>query len=75
MLSQLHQEVQHQSYVIAYNLGVIKESVGAYDEAKALYQTADRLALEPVDEINAAVERIDRIQADNKKALSQLNRS
>ncbi|WP_086479219.1 CsgG/HfaB family protein [Oceanospirillum sanctuarii] len=75
LLSQLHQEVQHQSYVIAYNLGVIKESVGAYDEAKALYQTADRLALEPVDEINAAVERIDRIQADNKKALSQLNRS
>ncbi|OOV87534.1 CsgG/HfaB family protein [Oceanospirillum linum] len=75
LLSQLHQEVQQQSYAIAYNLGVIKESRADYDQAKALYQIADRLALEPVDAINAAVERIGRIQADNKKALSQLNRS
>ncbi|MDX1320106.1 MAG: CsgG/HfaB family protein [Oceanospirillum sp.] len=75
LLSQLHQEVQHQSYAIAYNLGVIKESQAEYEQAKQLYQIADRLALEPVEEINEAVARIDRLQSNNRKAMSQLNRS
>ena len=74
LLTQLHQEIQHQSYVIAYNLGVTRESEGDYDGARELYHIADQLALEPVDEINAAVQRIERLVADNKRALNQLNR-
>lgn len=74
LFTQLHQEVQHQSYAIAYNLGVIKESKGDYGDAKRLYQTADHLALEPIDEINQAIERIDRIKSNSEKALDQLKR-
>lgn len=73
LLSQLHLELQHKSYVIAYNLGVIKESEAAYAEAKRLYQIADRLALTPVDEINLAIERIERLIANQQRAQLQLN--
>jgi len=74
LLDQLHAEVQQQSYAIAYNLGVVKESEGAYDEAKSLYNVADSLTLEPVEEINLAVQRIDRLIENNKRAVDQMSR-
>lgn len=73
LLSQLHVEVQHQSYAIAYNLGVIREAEGAYSEAKTLYGIADRLTLEPVEEINLAVERIERLLVNQKRVKQQMS--
>lgn len=74
LLSELHYAVQQQSYAIAYNLGVVKEASADYESARQLYQVADRLTLEPVDEINTALARIDRLIVNNRQARNQLNR-
>jgi curli biogenesis system outer membrane secretion channel CsgG len=63
-----------QSYVPFYNLGVIKEAQGHYSEAKNYYAIADNLMIEPVDEINAAILRIDRAIAKRKLTKEQLAR-
>jgi len=57
-----------------YNLGVIKEAEGHYSEAKNYYGIADNLMIEPVDEINAAVLRIERAIAKRNKTKEQLAR-
>jgi len=63
-----------QSYVPFYDLGVIKEAQGHYSEAKNYYGIADNLMIEPVDEINAAILRIDRAIAKRNKTKEQLAR-
>jgi tetratricopeptide (TPR) repeat protein len=62
------------SYVAFYNLGVIKEAQGKYDEAKEFYEYADNLMVEPVEEINAAMVRINSLIEKRKKSMEQLNR-
>lgn len=62
------------SYVPFYNLGVIKESQGKYDEAKEYYSYADNLMVEPIEEINAAVVRINSLILKRKKTMEQLSR-
>ncbi|WP_297440771.1 CsgG/HfaB family protein [Sulfurimonas sp.] len=62
------------SYVAFYDLGVIKEAEGKYDEAKEYYDYADNLMIEPVEEINAAVLRINSLIQKRKKSMEQLNR-
>ena len=73
-LIQLIDSTKAQSYVPIYNLGVIKEASGKYQEAKELYAQADHLMIEPVEEINKAVVRIDKLIAKRKKTREQLNR-
>lgn len=58
ILTSIMDSIDGRSYVVAYNLGVAKEALGKLDEAKKLYDMADNLTLEPVDEINIAVRRI-----------------
>ncbi|MFK5938544.1 MAG: CsgG/HfaB family protein [Sulfurimonas sp.] len=62
------------SFVPFYNLGVIKEAEGKYDEAKEYYENADNLMIEPVEEINLAVNRINTLIAKRQKTRNQLQR-
>ncbi|QOP45251.1 CsgG/HfaB family protein [Sulfurimonas paralvinellae] len=73
-LTRLIDSTGGKSYVAFYNLGVIKEAQGKYKEAKEYYEYADNLMVEPVEEINAAVVRINRLIAKREKTMEQLNR-
>jgi len=63
-----------QSYVAFYNLGVIKEAEGNYVEAKEYYENADNLMVEPVQEINIALIRIDSLIEKRQRTQAQLAR-
>ena len=63
-----------QSYVPFYNLGVLSEARGKLKEAKEYYEYADKLMVEPVEEINEAVKRIDRLIVQRQKTREQINR-
>ncbi|WP_373071616.1 CsgG/HfaB family protein [Sulfurimonas sp.] len=75
ILSDLLDEFEGQSYVVAYNLAVVKEAFGKYQEAKNLYDLSDEIANEPIDEINAAVIRIKKIIKDKNEAKRQIDAS
>ena len=72
-LKELIDATDMKSYVAFYDLGVIKEAQGKYKEAKEYYGYADNLMVEPVEEINEAVIRINSLIAKRKKTLRQLN--
>ena len=74
MLGELIETTDSQSYVAFYNLGVVKEAQGQYSEAKEYYETADKLMVEPVKAINAAVVRIDSLIAKQERLKFQLQR-
>jgi tetratricopeptide (TPR) repeat protein len=74
LLTRLIDSTDGKSYVPFYNLGVIKEAEGKYDEAKEYYEYADNLMVEPVKEINEAIVRINALIAKRKKTLEQLGR-
>ncbi len=73
MLRSLLDEVNGQSYVVAYTFGVVNEAQGKFDEAKTLYVMADELAVSPVDEINYAIVRIDKLISKREEAKQQMN--
>jgi len=73
-LKELIDSTNMKSYVAFYNLGVIKEVQGKYQEAKEYYEYADNLMLEPVEEINEAMIRINSLIAKKQKTLEQLQR-
>ncbi|WP_434637839.1 CsgG/HfaB family protein [Sulfurimonas sp. NW7] len=73
-LKELIDATNMKSYVAFYDLGVIKEAQGKYEEAKEYYEYADDLMIEPVEEINEAVVRINSLISKRKKTLEQLNR-
>ena len=72
IFSRLIQEAGEQSYVARYNLGVIKEALGKTEEARRLYREADRLTLEPVEEISRALQRIEKRIRDDRQAKAQI---
>ncbi|MBE0471744.1 MAG: hypothetical protein IBX55_19815 [Methyloprofundus sp.] len=72
LLTELLHDSQQRSYAIAYNLGVIKEALADYDDAKSLYAIADSLTLKPVKEINLAVNRIDDLINQHQRAQNQI---
>ncbi|MEA1982462.1 MAG: CsgG/HfaB family protein [Campylobacterota bacterium] len=74
LLKKLVDSTESQSYVPFYNLGVISEARGNYVEAKEYYSYADNLMLQPVEEINTAVVRIDRLILKRDKTRKQINR-
>ena len=63
---------QQKSYVPFYNLGVLKESEGDYENARKYYKKADELMVEPVEEISRAVIRIEKMQQNKEKTKEQL---
>lgn len=74
LLLRLVDSTGSKSYVAFYNLGVIKEAEGKYEEAKEYYEYADHLMVKPVKEINEAINRINSLIEKRKKTLEQLSR-
>jgi len=52
----------------------LKRYRGKYKEAKEYYEYADNLMVEPVEEINEAMIRINALITSKKKTLEQLSR-
>jgi len=73
LLGQLMKELDGKSYVVAYVFGVVQEATGKFDKAKELYTLADNLTVEPVDEINLAIKRIDALIEKRDEARKQMN--
>ena len=74
LLLRLVDATNSKSYVPFYNLGVLSEAKGKYSDAKEYYSYADNLMIEPVQEINEAVLRIDKLIAKRKKTRQQIAR-
>ena len=72
LLRRLLESTASQSYVPLYNIGVIYEARGNFAEAQHYYKAADNLTIEPVDEINIAVNRIQRLIEKEKIAQAQI---
>jgi curli biogenesis system outer membrane secretion channel CsgG len=73
ILSKLMDEFDGKSYVVAYTYGVVKEAGGQLDEAKQLYEIADRETPKPVEEVNRAVMRINRYIDKRDEAKRQIS--
>ncbi|MCJ7766500.1 MAG: CsgG/HfaB family protein, partial [Thiovulaceae bacterium] len=74
LLRRLTESTASQSYVPFYNIGVIYEVRGNFLEAQHYYRAADELTLQPVEEINKAVIRIQHLIAKETLALQQIAR-
>lgn len=61
------------SYAVAYDYGVVCEATGDFNKAKELYDVADGLTVEPVPEINLAINRIDGLIAKREEAKKQMS--
>jgi hypothetical protein len=53
---------------------VISEARGKYGDAKDYYEYADDLMAAPVEEINEAIVRIDRLIVKRERTREQINR-
>ena len=74
LLRRLLESTNSQSYVPLYNIGIIYEARGNFAEAQHYYSAADELTIEPVEEINHAVNRIQRLIDKEKLAKEQIAR-
>lgn len=73
ILEGLMNDFDAKSYAVAYNYGVTNEATGNFDKAKELYVMADQLTIEPVEEINLAINRIDNLIEKRDEARRQMN--
>lgn len=73
LLLELLDELDGQSYVVAYVYGVVSEAQGYFNEAREIYIMADELTIKPVHEINLALGRIDNMIAKRDEAREQIN--
>lgn len=73
ILEKLMEELDGKSYVVAYVDGVVLEATGDFDKAKKLYAIADDVTIEPIEEINLAINRIDRLIEKREEAKKQMN--
>ncbi len=72
-LFELIDSTKEQSYVAFYNLGVLKEAEGKYNEAKEYYKSADDLMREPVEVISKAYLRINSLIEKRDRVNRQIN--
>ncbi len=72
ILDALMNEFDGRSYVVAYDYGVVNEATGKFKEAQELYQLADDLTVKPVEEIIAALSRIDALIQKKEEATAQM---
>jgi len=72
-LQRLLDELNGNSYVVAYVYGVVNESLGKLDKAKKLYTMADDLSIKPIEEINLALSRIEESISKRDEAKEQIN--
>lgn len=71
-LEKLMREFDGKSYAVDYDLGVIYEATGDFDKAKELYVLADKQTVQPVEEINLAINRIDGLIEKRDEAKRQM---
>ena len=74
LFSQLVFDTQSLSYAASYNLGVVKEAQGEYEEAKRLYLLSDQLQKQPVEAINKALIRIDQAISKHQQAMAEIEK-
>lgn len=73
LTQQLMDSLDGKSYTVAYVYGVIYEATGNFDKAQELYRVADELTVEPVPEINLAINRIASSIEKRDEAKEQMN--
>lgn len=73
MLQELLDELDGNSYVVAYVYGIVQEAQGKLERAKKAYTLADDLTIKPVEEINLALRRIDNLIDKRERAKRQIN--
>lgn len=77
LLKKLNLELNSQSFEILYDIGIVEEMLGNYEEAYAAYKMANNLIvkknLEPNELLNSAILRIKEILNNQKKLKKQLN--
>jgi len=73
LFSKLLNSTNDKCYLAAYNLGIIKESKGEYENAKELYELADDLTNKPNNTIFQSITRINTQIENYKKLQKQLN--
>jgi len=73
LLQDLMDDLDGRSYAVSYVYGVVYEASGDFDRAKELYTIADDLTVEPVAEINLAMNRIDTLIDKRDEARKQMN--
>jgi len=74
ILTSILDSLNGNSYVVAYDLGVVKEALGKLDEAKKMYKLADDKTTEPIKELDIALIRIDTLIAKKIETNKQLNK-
>ncbi len=72
LLSELLSSTADRCYVAAYDLGLVKELKGQYMQAQSLYRLADRLTIKPIEEIDDAVLRIQKVISNQTLIQRQL---
>ena len=72
LLSTLLNTTEDQCFVASYNLGVVKELLGKYKQAKQLYDLSESLVPDPNKTVSYAVIRITDKLNDNKLVQEQL---
>jgi len=76
LLKRLNERVDEKSYEIAYDLGVVEEALGKFEEAKAAYELADKIILEngeePNELVDEAIKRINFLIKNQKILKSQI---
>ena len=75
ILSDLLTSTNDKCFVAAYDLGVIKEAKGELENAKQLYNLADRLTLKPNKTINEAIVRINEAINDQNRLNNQASKT
>ncbi len=73
LLQRLLDEVNGKSFVVAYDLGVVYEAQGKYDDATKMYTLADDMSMKPIEEINLALVRISNLIAKREEAREQID--
>lgn len=72
LLGELIDSTAEKSYVALYDLGVVKEAQGMYEDAQNLYIKADTITLKPIEEISKALLHIQNLIEQNKTARLQI---
>ncbi|SFV63959.1 hypothetical protein MNB_SM-5-565 [hydrothermal vent metagenome] len=73
ILSKLIDLFDGKSYVVDYDMGIVYEATGDLERAKEFYTMADNVTPEPIDEVNEAMIRIDRLIAKQNEAQAQIH--
>lgn len=74
ILQKLHNDLNEQSYAVAYNLGITVESTGNFADALKLYKLADELLGKPNRYIDFAIKRVQTNIEDQKQANMQASK-